>query len=274
MAASGSSKSAQERREAQRETLRKQRQAELKRQRTVRTVVIAAITVVALVLAAGVGLLIYRSMQPAGPVATPEGMSAEQPYLALGAPEDSGAPVVEVHLDFMCPPCGGFEEINSEDLATMVENEEASVRVVPRRFMDPQSTSGDFSSRAANALVSVYADDPANALAFQKLVFANQPAQGTEGLSNEQLWAFAEEVGASEQVQADIDAKTYQPWVRQVAEPHGEETGGGTPYVEIDGTTYEEWSTPGALREAVQAAGGGPAPSDGGGAAPSDGGEG
>ena len=75
-------------------------------------------------------------------------------------------------------------------------------------------------------------------------------------------------MGASEQVQADIDAKTYQPWVRQVAEPHGEETGGGTPYVEIDGTTYEEWSTPGALREAVQAAGGGPAPSDGGGAAP------
>ena len=264
MAASGSSKSAQERREAQREALRKQRQAELKRQRTVRTVVIAAITVVALVLVAGAGLLIYRSMQPAGPVATPEGMSAEQPYLALGAAEDSGAPVVEIHLDFMCPHCGTFEEINAEDLATMVEEEEATVHVVPRRFMDAQSTSGDFSSRAANALVSVYADDPANALAFQKLVFANQPAQGTDGLSDEQLGDFAEEAGASEQVRADIDNKTYQPWVRQVADPHGEENGGGTPYVEIDGTTYEEWTTPGALREAVLAAGGGAAPSDGG----------
>ena len=42
MAASGPSQSAQERREAQREALRAQRQAELKRQRTVRTVVIAA----------------------------------------------------------------------------------------------------------------------------------------------------------------------------------------------------------------------------------------
>ncbi|NMA76358.1 MAG: thioredoxin domain-containing protein [Actinomycetales bacterium] len=264
MAASGSSKSAQERREAQREALRKQRQAELKRQRTVRTVVIAAITVVALVLVAGAGLLIYRSMQPAGPVATPEGMSAEQPYLALGAAEDSGAPVVEIHLDFMCPHCGTFEEINAEDLATMVEGEEATVHVVPRRFMDAQSTSGDFSSRAANALVSVYADDPANALAFQKLVFANQPTQGTEGLSDEELWGFAEEAGASEQVKADIDGKTYQPWVRQVADPHGEETGGGTPYVEIDGTAYEGWSTPGALREDVLAAGGGSAASDGG----------
>lgn len=81
MAATGSSKSAQERREAQREVLRKQRQSELKRQRTVRTVVIAAITVVALVIVAGAGYLIFRSMQPEGPVAVPEGMSADQPYL-------------------------------------------------------------------------------------------------------------------------------------------------------------------------------------------------
>lgn len=273
MAATGSSKSAQERREAQREALRKQRQSELKRQRTVRTVVIAAITVVALVLAAGVGFLIYRSMQPEGPVAVPEGMSADQPYLSLGAPEDSGKPVLEIHLDFLCPACGEFEDINSEDLSTMVANEEATVHIVPRRFMDSQSTSGDFSSRAASALVAVHADDPANTLAFQQLMFANQP--GAEGLSDEQIQAFAEEAGASEQAISDIAAETYRPWVRQVSDPHGAETGGGTPYVEIDGATFEGWNQPGALREAVLAAGGGPAASDGGGeAAASDGGEG
>lgn len=269
MAASGSSTSAQDRRAAQRETLRKQRQAELKRQRTVRTVVIAAITVVALVLVAGAGLLIYRSMQPAGPAVAPEGMSADQPYLSLGAPEDSGKPVLEIHLDFMCPHCGEFEEINSEDLSTMVENEEATVHIVPRNFMDPQSKSGDYSSRAANALVSVYGDDPANALAFQKLMFANQP--GAEGLSDEQIQAFAEEAGASEQAISDLKAETYRPWVSQVAEPYGAENGGGAPYVELDGTTMEadQWSAPGGLREAVLAAGEA-APSDGGGA--SDGG--
>lgn len=273
MAATGSSKSAQERREAQREALRKQRQSELKRQRTVRTVVIAAITVVALVLAAGVGFLIYRSMQPEGPVAVPEGMSADQPYLSLGAPEDSGKPVLEIHLDFLCPACGEFEDINSEDLSTMVENEEATVHIVPRNFMDAQSTSGDYSSRAANALVAVHADDPANALAFQALMFANQP--GAEGLTDEQVEAFALEAGASEQAISDIQAGTYEPWVERVSNPYGEETGGGTPYVEIEGTTFEGWNQPGALREAVLAAGGGPAASDGGGeAAASDGGEG
>ncbi|GAA4529779.1 thioredoxin domain-containing protein [Brachybacterium paraconglomeratum] len=262
MAATGSSKSAQERREAQREVLRKQRQSELKRQRTVRTVVIAVITVVALVIVAGAGFLIYRAMQPAAPVAMPEGMSEDQPYLSLGAPEDSGKPVLEIHLDFLCPHCGEFENINSEDLATMVANEEATVHVVPRNFMDMQSSSGDYSSRAANALVAVHMDDPANTMAFQTLMFANQP--GAEGLTDEQIEAFALEAGASEQAISEIQAGTYEPWVDRVSNPYGEETGGGTPYVEIDGTTYEGWNQPGALRESVLAAGGEAAASDGG----------
>lgn len=268
MAASGPSKSAsaQERREAQREALRTQRQAELRRQRTVRTIVIAVIAIIALALATVAGIFIYRSLQPAGPVAMPEGMEQDQPYIELGAPADSDAPVLEIHLDFMCPHCGTFEQVNAEDISTMVENEEATVQIVPRRMMDSQSSSGDFSSRAANALVAVHADDPANTLAFQELVFANQP--GSEGLSDEELWSFAEQAGASDQVQTDIEEATYQPWVRQIADPYGEENGGGTPYVELDGTTFEgDWSQEGVLREAVLEAGGGQA-------AASDGGEG
>lgn len=272
MAASGPSKSAQERREAQREALRKQRQTELSRQRTVRTVVIAVITVVALAIVATAGYFVYQATRPAGPVAVPEGMSADQPYLSLGAPEDSGKPVLEIHVDFMCPFCGQFDEINGEDLAKIVEQEEATVRMVPRRFLDPQSTTGDYSSRAAAAMVCVYEDDPDNVMAFQQLMFANQPAEGSAGLTDEQIWGYAEQAGASEAVRSCMDAKTYQPWVRQIADPYGEQNGGGTPYVEINGTTFEGWNQPGALREAVLAAEGGAAPSDGGGA--SDGGEG
>ena len=263
MAASGPSPSAQQRREAQREALRTQRQAELSRQRTVRTVVIAAITVVALVIAAGLGVLVYRAMQPAGPVAVPEGMSEDQPYLSFGAPEDSGKPVLEMHLDFMCPICGQFEENNGEDFQEIIESGEAIVHLVPRRFLDPQSTTGDFSTRSANALACVYDESPENALTFQQLLFANQPAEGSAGLTDEEIWGYAQEAGASEEVQECMSSGTYEPWVKKVADPHGEETGGGTPYVEIDGTSFTGWQEPGALREAVLAAGGESA-SDGG----------
>jgi protein-disulfide isomerase len=290
MAASGSSKSSkgsssskssksatstQERREAQREALRKQRQAELARQKRIRTLVIAAITVVALVIVAGIGTLIYRSMQPDGPVAVPAGMSEDQPYLSLGAPEGSGAPVLEIHLDFMCPHCGTFEEINGEDISTMVDGQEATVNLVPRRFMDAQSTSGDFSTRAANAMVCVFEDDPANVTDFQQLVFANQPDGTGSDPTNEELIDFAQEVGASAEIESCVTGGTYRDWVRDVSEPYGAEEGGSTPYISLDGTEIpiEQANTPGVLRQTVLEAGGSTA-SDAGGAEASDGGEG
>lgn len=277
MAASGSSKSspsrsAQERREAQREALRQQRQSELRRQRTVRTVVIAAIVVVALVIASALGVLIYRSMQPEGPVAVPQGMSEDQTYLTFGAPEGSGKPVLEVQLDFMCPICGQFEEINGEDVQKMVDDEEVTLHLVPRRLLDSASTTGDYSTRTAAAMVAVYEEDPAKAMTFMQLLFANQPAENTAGLTDDQIWSYAEEAGASAAVKEKIDAKTYRPWIREVAEPYAKSKAEGTPYVEIDGTQFQDWITPGALREAVLAAGGTSAASDGGGA--SDAGQG
>lgn len=264
MAPSGSSPSAQDRRAAQREALRKQRQAELKRQRTVRTTVIAAITVVALVVVAGLGYLVYRSMQPAGPVATPQGVAEDQPYLSFGAPEDSGKPVVELHLDFMCPYCGQFEQLNGEDVQTMIEEETATVNIVPRNFLDQLSTTGDYSTRTANAFVCVYEESPATAIAFQQLLFANQPAENSAGLTDEQIAAYATEAGASEETLSCLADGTYEDWVDTVADPYGAETGGGTPYVKVDDTvlTPEQWGQPGVLKQLVEESAG--AASDGG----------
>lgn len=268
MAASGSSQSATERREAQREALRKQRQAELRRQRTVRTIVIAAITVVALVLVAGAGFLIYRAAQPEGPVAVPEGMSADQGYISLGAPEDSGAPVVEVHLDFMCPFCGEFEQANGVDLAQFVDDESITLNLVLRNFLDTQSRSGDFSTRSANALVCVYEDNPDNTLAFQKLMFDNQPTEGSAGLDDDEIFDLAQQAGASDEVRSCMRGSTYDRWVEEVSDPYGKEAGGGTPFVSIDG---EEWGgdqmyEPGTLKAALVERIGSGGASDGGGA--------
>ena len=220
--------SAQQRREAQREALRA-RQAELSRQRTVRTVVIAAITVVALVIAASSACWCTAPCSRPAPSPCPRGMSEDQPYLSFGAPEDSGKPVLEMHLDFMCPICGQFEEINGEDFQEIIESEEATVHLVPRRFLDPQSTTGDFSTRSANALACVYDESPENALTFQQLLFATQPAEGSAGLTDEEIWGYAQEAGASEEVQECMSSGTYEPLGQEGrGDPHGEETGGGT----------------------------------------------
>lgn len=263
----------QERRAAQRERIRKEREAELRRQRNVRTIVIAAMTVVALVLVGGLGYAIWSQLRPAGPATAPSNVASGQAYLSYGAPADSDKPVVEIHLDFMCPFCGEFDKANAEDISTMIENQEAQIHMVPRRFLDAQSTTGDYSTRAANAYVCMYEQDPKASLSFQQLLFENQPEEGSAGLSDEQIRGFAEQAGATEETLSCLEKQTYRPWVRQVVEPYAAEKKQGTPYVEINGTKAEidRFKTPGELRSAVLDAGGA-APSDAGGA--SDGGQG
>ncbi|MDO5662438.1 MAG: thioredoxin domain-containing protein, partial [Brachybacterium sp.] len=189
MAASGSSSSGQDRRAQQREKLRKQRQAELKRQRRARAAVIAAISVLALVVVAGIGYLIYDQTRPPEPVAYPQGVAEGQTYLPVGA--ESGAPEVDLYLDFMCPFCGQLHQTNSEDLDQIVSDDEATLRFHMRTFLDSQSTSGDYSSRAANAATCVWEDDPENFMAFQDEVFDHQPEEGSDGIPDEQLWEYA-----------------------------------------------------------------------------------
>lgn len=277
--ASGSSKSArssrssQERREAQRAALRKQREAELRRQRTVRSVVIALITVAALVLVAGLGYLIWSQTRPEGPVAAPKGVAEDQPYLLFGAPEDSGKPVAELHLDFMCPFCGQFEQTNGADLEELVLAEDITVKMVPRRFLDANSSSGDYSTRAANAFVCAYEEDQKLALDVQKGLFENQPQEGGGNLDDEQISAIASEAGAGEQTLSCIEDQTYRDWVRRVAEPYAKELEKGTPYLTIDGTEVpsDTWMTEGGVKGLLT---GGAEASDAGGAEGSDGGEG
>ena len=191
------SPSPQDRRAAQREELRKQRQAELKRQRTVRTVVIAAVTAVALVIVAGLGYLGYRAMQPAGPVASPEGVAEGQPYLSFGAPEDSGKPVVELHLDFMCPYCGQAWDAYGETTSELVEDGTITLNLHPISILDRASQGTEYSTRAANAAYCVADEDGEAAYTFIDLLFRNQPAEATAGLDDDELIGYAEQAGAA-----------------------------------------------------------------------------
>ncbi|UVY83843.1 DsbA family protein [Brachybacterium sp. NBEC-018] len=268
--ASGSPKSASERREAQREALRQQRQAELRRQRSVRIIIIAVITVIALALLSVAGLFIYRAATAdKQPVTMPTGVSEDAPYLSFGAEEGSGAPVVDLNLDFMCPYCGQFDGVNSADIQELVENDQMTLHLTPRRFLDANSTSGDYSTRAANALVCVYEENPDNALAFTTLMYENQPAEGSAGLTDDQILEYAKQAGASDEVSSCMSSKTYWGYVRKAAEPYGADLASSTPYVAIDGTVFEDYYTEGAFKQAVLEAAGSSA-SDAGGA--SDGG--
>lgn len=260
-----------ERRNAQREALRQQRMAEIRRQKRIRRIVIAVIVVVALAVVGGIGWAIYRATRPAGPVVPPTGIAAEQTYYEFGAPAGSGAPVVDIYLDFMCPICGSFHQVNGEDVDAMVTEQTATVRLHTRNFLDGYSTTGDYSTRAAGAFAAVYSQSPEKAWAYQDLLFQNQPQEKTPGLTNTQLADLAEQAGAEKApVETALREKTYVSWIDQLDAQASKDAPNGTPTILVDGEPFgDAWQQAGALKQAVAAAST-TAPSDGGGA--SDGG--
>lgn len=249
-----------DKRAAQREQLRKQREAELRRQRTVRTAIIAIVTILGLALAAVFGYFVYQQTKPEPelPLTAPTSISAEKPYLTAGAKPGSGKPEVDIVFDFMCPFCGTFEQTNGEDIVKLIENEEATVNFHVRTFLSSQGSTTEYSARAAGAAVAVYDESPANFVKFQNLLFENQPEEGGPGLPDEDLVKYAREAGASDDAIKKIKDHTYQRWAVENLEPAGAKVSASTPAVFINGKewgTNGEWQTKGEFPKAVKAAG-------------------
>ena len=149
-----------------------------------------------------------------GELVAPPGVAEDQPYLEISSSTDG--PVVDVHLDFLCPHCRTFEETQGEDLAQMAEAGEITLRVHPRPMLDASSTPAGYSGRAANAAVCAYAEDPAQWLPAQEALFANQP--GTSGLPDEELVGIVDEATGLDISECQA-AGTYQPGSRRSSSP-------------------------------------------------------
>lgn len=173
------------------------------------------------------------------------------------------APRLDVYVDFMCPVCGQFEAINGADIAALRESGDVSFVVHPIAILDRMSQGTEYSTRAASAVAWVADRAPESFMEYHDLLFANQPAENSAGLSNQQLADFAEQAGVPGDVAGGIAdgraAKAYRNWVKAATDQAtsdealaNPQTGQfGTPTVILDGERFEAWSTPGALSAAV-----------------------
>lgn len=244
-----------------REALHRRQQAQAAAERRMKTIVrtawIAGIAVIALIIGVTVwSVTNAKSSNTAGGgtgvLVTPT-RATDAGALRFGS---DGAPVtVTVYADFMCPYCGQFERANGEALDAAVEAGRITLDIHPMSFLDAQSGGTEYSTRAANALVTIAEADPAAALRFNQLLFANQPSEGTNGLSDDQLAAFATQAGASNDVVASFARRTFVPWINQLTQQAFDSGVKGTPTVKIDGQVYSgDLYTPGALMTAIERA--------------------
>jgi protein-disulfide isomerase len=170
---------------------------------------------------------------------------------------DSAAPVtVDVYEDFQCPFCAQFEAMTGDTLDQLVASGQARIVYHPIAILDRASTT-DYSTRALNAAGVVLDEAGLDAFAqFHDLLFANQPAEGTAGLTDDELVDFAAQAGATGDAVANgIRDRTFEDWTKQVTDASSQAGVTGTPTVLVDGEKLDtSLLTPDGLTSAVEAA--------------------
>lgn len=117
---------------------------------------------------------------------------------------------IDVYEDAMCPGCAELERQFGQQIAQEIDNGNLTVNYHMVNFLNPRSASGDYSSRAAGALLCVAQNSgstPGVYMTFHSALFApeNQPEEGSStDLSNQQLADLAKSAGASDAAQTCI----------------------------------------------------------------------
>jgi protein-disulfide isomerase len=222
-----------QRRDAARNKATLLREEQKKKDRRNKVFLQGGIAVAAVAIVAIVALIIMNSIRPAGPgpanmasdgILISEGMKAvKTPALQPDAkpvasvPDSTGTVAdIRVYIDYLCPFCGEFEATNSTQIAKWVDSGAATVEIHPVSILTSKSAGTQYSLRAANAAACVANYSPNDFYALNAALFANQPKEGTAGLSNDQIKKIVKSAGVTTsltQINSCIDDTTYKSWV-------------------------------------------------------------
>ncbi|MCX6433041.1 MAG: thioredoxin domain-containing protein, partial [Actinobacteria bacterium] len=196
-----------------------------------------------------IGVAVFaKNSQNTDPVALPSGNpSAALPTGVLptddahayGVPYGTGTadvPVLEIWEDFQCPACDAVEKANGAGIESLADS--GKIRLIWRTttFLDG-NLGNDSSTRAAAAWGC--AIDAGKAKEYHNVVFANQPETEGTGYTDEQLLAFAGEVGitgaALDTFTTCVADRTYFDWTANSTGIFYSSNIQGTPFALLNG---------------------------------------
>ncbi len=253
-----------ERRAQARETARLQQQQRQRRERLTKGLTIGGILVGAIALVAIVTLVIVNAIRPPGPgpenmasdgIVIGQGFTAETtPAVAADEPpvateERDDVVQIRVYQDYLCPFCGEFETANGEYIDGLLEDGVATIEYHPVSFLDRLSLGEQYSTRAANAAACVAEAAPDAFHDWNRLMYENQPAENTEGLTDDELIDIASQAGVDTNAAFSecIESVQFEGWVERATQdaqlepgPSGEDgiEITGTPTVIVNGEQY------------------------------------
>lgn len=161
---------------------------------------------------------------------------------------------IVTYVDYFCPICQSFEQTNAEQLGTWVSAGAATLEIHPISILDRSSLGTRYASRSANAMACVAQYDPNRFFQATTAMYASQPAEGTSGLTNEEIASVLAGAGVTDlDVVKCINDETFKQWVTDATArtnvgpiPNSDLARvSGTPTVLVNGYQY-----PGAVNDA------------------------
>ena len=253
-----------EKREAAREKARILREEQKKKDRRTKFILQGSIILASLAIIAVIALVIVNSIKPEGPGPlnmASDGIQISQGNIAtetpaLKADEDpvpnertDGVLDIQMFVDYLCPICGQFEQTNGAYISSLLENGATTVEIHPIAILDRLSQGTKYSTRAANAAACVANYSPNQFYDFHNALFANQPAENTTGLSDDELIALTADakVDKADKIAECIKGQNFKAWVgnstaRALNGPipnSNVDKVTGTPTIIVNGVKYE-----------------------------------
>jgi protein-disulfide isomerase len=224
---------------------------QLARERQRRRTIVVSVVAGAVVLIAGlIGWGIWQSQKPST-YAIPAGVTGDGGDNGAVRVAGDGPVTVEVYLDYLCPACRQFESDTNSTVDQLLTAKKITLVWHPLAFLDDRSTTR-YSTRSANA--AACATDAGKLKEYGNALYANQPSEGSAGLSDDKLIDIGGNVGlnAPSFAQCVRDQK-YAGWIAHVTDLAARRGVTGTPTIYVNGKVLTDHS-PDGLKAAVAAA--------------------
>jgi protein-disulfide isomerase len=205
--------------------VREQLAAEQRRKRMIWTGTIAGVVAVV------AGMIVWALVQSnkTAAINTPATSNTSGNAIVTG----SGPVMVDEYVDFMCPHCKTFHEDTGAALKQLADAGQITLVSHPVAYLDRFSSGTKYSTRASAA--SACAADGGKFSEFTGALFAQQPPEGSPGLTDEQLIQAGRTIGLDETFAQCVRDDKYTTWVKKVSDDATEAGVTGTPTIFVNG---------------------------------------
>ncbi|MFJ6753686.1 MULTISPECIES: DsbA family protein [unclassified Streptomyces] len=260
-----SSRNSQANKAAARERLRAEREAQAKKDKVRRQVIVAGALVAGLGLAGVVGYAIVQSNQPGywdkaakAELVKPKNTEGEDgTTVVIGKPD--AKKTLELYEDSRCPACAGFEQAAGEQIKKDVDAGKYKLRYFGATFID-NAVKGDGSKNALSALGAALNVSPQAFLDYKGALYSKEqhPEETVDSFAKDDyLLKVADTVPAlkgNAEFRKAVEDGTYDRWAMDMSKAFNKSGVTGTPTLKMDGKKIDTPQTAEQFTAAIEKA--------------------